>query len=152
MKSLTPRPMNTFFEELNSVQRVFDQLFNSPWGGTRPTEKNFLTPTCDVEETDKAYIFKFDLPGLKKDEIKIEVTDNQLLVSGERHEEKKEEKGSRRLSERYYGSFFRSFSLPTMVDSEKVAAVYNQGVLQVEIAKTTGTRNRTIDIKEAPAS
>lgn len=145
------------FRELNRLQRrmdrFFDTFFSEPFPALlRPTreilEEEEFIPACDIDETDTHYVVNFDLPGLKKDEINIEVRDNQLIVSGERKRERKEEARGRWGQERYYGSFTRSFTLPSSVDPNKVEANYENGVLQIALPKTEVTKGKQIPIKE----
>ena len=108
-----------------------------------------FNPTCEVSEDKAHYTFKFDLPGIPKDQIRIELDDNRLTVSGERREFKEEgSKDSRRhFSEMQYGSFVRSFTLPTPVNAEKVNAMYDHGVLTVNLGKRDATASRQITVK-----
>jgi HSP20 family protein len=89
----------------------------------------------------------FDLPGLSKDEIKIEFEDGLLSVWGERKNELDETKDGVHRQERYYGSFRRSFSLPKTVKADKITAKYENGVLKVEVPKIEETQKKTISIQ-----
>lgn len=90
----------------------------------------------------------FDLPGVKKDDIKIELVDNQLVVTGERKTERDENKEGRVRRERYYGSFQRVFTLPLAGDASKIEAGFQDGVLRVVIPKTAASKHQTIKISE----
>jgi HSP20 family protein len=107
-----------------------------------------FNPPCDVEETDSHYLMSFDLPGISKEDIKIEVVDKQLTVSGERKVDKKSDKNNSHISERYYGSFQRTFTLPSTIDGNKVEASYKDGVLQIALAKPEAIRPQQIKISE----
>jgi HSP20 family protein len=99
-----------------------------------------------VDETNTHYLMSFDLPGVKKEDVKIDLQENQLIVSGERKEETQGQGGSR---ERFYGAFSRSFTLPQNVDASKVEANYENGVLQIALPKTAvTTTGKQIPIKE----
>jgi HSP20 family protein len=141
-KSMSP------VRELNRLQRrvdrVFEALFTDPFAffSLEPTSE--FVPAVDIEETDTDFLLTFDLPGVKKDEVKINVVDNELIVSGERKEETKG-RGSR---ERYYGAFSRSFTLPANVDTNKVDASYENGVLRINLPKTAAQTGKQIPIKE----
>ncbi len=134
------------------IDRMFDDFFSEPFVSSLVPSRELLpfseevgfTPACDVEETDTHYLVSFDLPGVKKDDVKIELHENQLTVSGERKEEKKG-RGSR---ERYYGSFTRSFTLPSNVNADKAEANYENGVLQIALPKTAASVGKQIPIKE----
>ena len=92
-------------------------------------------PDVDVQETPHAYVFKADLPGMKEKDVEVSVTGNRLTLSGKREEEKREEKASYHTWERAYGSFARSFTLPSGTDSEHVLADLKDGVLTVTVPK-----------------
>lgn len=132
------RVFNEFFNE--PMSRFFEpsEAIMAPWAGEE------FVPACDVEETDSHYLLAFDLPGVKKEDVKIELRDNQLSISGERREDVK----GRLSRERSYGLFTRSFTLPSNVNSEKLEANYENGVLQVVIPKTAVSHTRQISIKE----
>ena len=104
------------------------------------------SPTLDIEETDKSYVVKADLPGLKKEEITIKTDRDYLTISGERQTTKKEDKKGYRYVERSHGTFSRSVHLPPNVLEEKIEATYTDGVLEVTIPKTTGETVKRITI------
>jgi HSP20 family protein len=111
-------------------------------------ENQEFMPACDVEESDQGYLMSFDLPGVKKEDVKIELQENQVTVSGERKQEKKVESKGRVSQERYYGSFCRSFTLPSSVEPSKVEASYDNGVLHIAIPKIHVSASKQIPIKE----
>lgn len=133
----SPRSLDKFFEDFYTP-RMSQQL-----------EKMNMSPSVDVSETKNMYNMKFDLPGVGKDQIKIDLHDNVLTVSGERKEEKKEEDKDKKtyLSEVAYGSFMRSFTFPEGVDAEKAEAKFENGVLTLNIPKKEGNSKRQISIK-----
>jgi HSP20 family protein len=139
--------------EFSSLQRNIDRLFEdflTPISGSFERDQRQLMafePRVDVEETDTHYLLSFDLPGISKDDVKIELRDNQLTICGERKEERTEGKG-RFLQERYYGQFQRSFTLPSNVDSERVEASYQNGVLYLAIPKSEASQPKVIPIGE----
>ena len=141
---------NPWDDEMSKFQRSVDRMFNE---GMLPSKK-FSTsmpefnPSCDVEETDSHYLFSFDIPGVSKNDLKIELMDNRLMVSGERKFEHTEKKHSSRLNERFYGNFQRVFTLPSSVDAEKAEASYENGVLRIAIRKEASAKNRSIKITE----
>lgn len=101
----------------------------------------------DVTETDQAYLVKADLPGLKKDDIKIAVDGNVVSISAAMQEERQETSGDTVYSERYSGSLYRSFSLPQEVDDAKTEAKYQDGVLSLSLPKKPGTARKQITIQ-----
>ena len=130
---------------LSNLHKDLDSLFETFLQPTTTGSFDF-SPPCDIEETNNHYEVKFDLPGVKKEDIKLEVRDNQLFVSGEKREEKKTTEGKSHISERFYGSFSRSFTLPTQVDNSKVEAVFKDGVLEIRIPKSETAKAKKIAI------
>ncbi len=141
----------------HQINRMFDDFFGEPMFSSLPQFTRGFLPrreeleygvACDVEESDKSYLLTFDLPGMKKDDVKIDLHENVLTVSGERKEETKGEGKGKVSRERYYGAFQRSFTLPQNVDADKVEAHYENGVLQIALPKTALAPGKQIPIKE----
>lgn len=109
------------------------------------------SPTIETFERDGCLVVRADLPGLKPEDVKIEVSGDELVISGERTENKEETRGGRRYSERSYGSFERRFTLPEGCDPEKVEASFENGVLEVSLAapEREKPRTRKVQIKGA---
>jgi len=108
-----------------------------------------FSPACDVEEHPDSYLLSFDLPGLKKDDISIEVRGNQIVVSGDRRQERKVEEGCMQLLERRAGHFSRTMSLPTDIKSDHIEARYEDGVLSVAVPKCETSRSTKVKIGES---
>jgi HSP20 family protein len=105
-------------------------------------------PTVDIEEEDDKYLIKADVPGVEKKDIEVSLDNGILSIRGEKNVEKESGKGSKRhRTERYHGSFARSFTLPTAVQADKVDASYKDGVLSLVIPKAEEVKPKTIDIK-----
>lgn len=144
--------------EISRLQRNIDRMFEdffSPFPaqlGRAGEELTYFSPPTDIEETDSNYLITFDLPGITKKDIRIECRDNQLIVSGERKEERERKEGNQLSKERFYGTFQRSFSLPANANADKIEANYNNGVLQVLIPKTEAAKAKQIEIKESKAA
>jgi len=139
------RDLETLSGRLN---RLFDR---SVFGETGREGQVFgdWAPAVDVEETDKEYVVKADLPDIKRDDVKIGIEDGILTVEGERKQEK-EEKGKKfHRIERSYGKFVRRLALPTDVDQGKVTATFKEGVLQVQLPKAATAKPRSVDVKIA---
>jgi HSP20 family protein len=155
--------------ELNSLQhevnRLFSAFFDTPGVGAGDGESGAIArwlPAMDLIETDNEFVLRADLPGLSEDDVKVELEDNVLTISGERKAEHEErEEGFYRL-ERAHGKFQRSLTLPEGVDSDNVTATFDRGVLEVRIPKPTqrephrvsigiGTSAPAIEGSEAPA-
>jgi HSP20 family protein len=105
------------------------------------------SPLVDISEDDKEYVVKAELPEMKKEEIKINILDDVLSISGERKYEKEEKGKKYHRVERAYGSFMRSFTLPEDADGSKVSAEYKDGVLKVHLPKSEKARPKSIEVK-----
>lgn len=139
-----------FFDDFNRMRRQMDRLFEdfNDWNEAFPMTWNDFMPSCDLDETDSHYLLSFDLPGLKKEDIHIEARNQTLLVSGERKEETEEKKKNRYRSERSYGSFSRSFTLPEPIKNDQIEANYENGVLTVAVPKSEASKAKSIPISE----
>jgi HSP20 family protein len=136
--------------EFSALQRDLNRLFDQMFAPSRSEGAVGFAPACDVEETDTAYSLSFDLPGVDRENIKIEVQDRDLIVSGERSQETRQEKNSRKFIERTHGSFKRVFTLPASANLEKVEAAYDQGVLRIGIPKREAIQTKQIPIAGSP--
>ena len=101
----------------------------------------------DVSETDQAYMVKAEIPGVKKEDIKVAIDGNQVSVSAEVREEKTQKSESMIRSERYYGQQSRSFILPQEVDDTKAEAKYHDGILELTLPKKPGTGSKQLSIQ-----
>lgn len=124
---------------------VFDQFLN---GGARSAGALMRAPETDVVETEREIRVHVEMPGLKRDNIEVDVENNVLTIRGEKREERTEGKESGRyhLAERRWGTFARSFVLPRDVDSDAIQASFEDGVLTVMIPKSEKARRRRIDV------
>lgn len=104
-------------------------------------------PSMDLAETDDAYVVTVELAGAKKDDVHVEVENGVLTIRGEKKSEREEEKEQRRYTERTFGSFARSFTLPSNADENAVKASFDNGVLKVEVAKGEEQKSKTIQIR-----
>lgn len=142
------------WRDFGPLTRNFDQFFDSlaPRSSRGPNgeESDFLGtwyPAVDIFDNEREIVLKAELPGLKKEDIDIHVEDNLLTLRGERkREEEVKEKGYYR-SERAYGTFSRSFTLPATVDVKKIGASYKDGVLAVTLPKAEEAKPRQIEVK-----
>jgi HSP20 family protein len=129
-----------------------EQFFESFWGAPTWARKaestsvvNF-TPSCEVEETSKEYLFNFEVPGMKEDELNVEIKNQMLIVSGERKKAEERSEKTFHYSERSYGRFERSFTLPEDVDLSKIEAKHDRGILTVVATKKEVTAPMKIPI------
>jgi len=106
-----------------------------------------FAPAVDIKETPKEYLVTAEVPGIDKKDIHIEIADNLLTLKGERKFEKEQKEESYHRVERSYGSFTRSFSLPTKVKADAIEASFKDGVLTVKIPKAEEMVPRKIEIK-----
>ena len=115
-----------------------------------PTERAGITfnPLFDVRETDDAFILQADMPGIIEKDLDISLTNNRLIVGGKRESEQEVKGETYYRSERTYGSFSRSFNLPTDVDANKVSAELKNGVLYVNLPKTGESMAKKITIEK----
>jgi HSP20 family protein len=105
------------------------------------------SPEVDISEDDRGYLLKADLPEMKKDDVRVTVEDGILCVSGERKTEKEDQKRKFHRTERSFGNFRRSFTLPEDADSKKVTADFRDGVLKVHLPTTPIARSKAIEVK-----
>lgn len=135
--------------EVATLQDRVNSLFHDFAGDGQPVTAAAFAPLVDVFENGEKVVLKLDIPGIKEEDLDIRVENNTLSVRGERKFESEEKEENFHRIERRYGSFFRSFSLPTTVDTENVAATYNAGVLKLELKKKASAQPRQIKIAAA---
>jgi HSP20 family protein len=138
-------------DPLGTLRDEFDQMLTN-WFSTsdNPGALPTYSPLLDVSESDANYEVKVDLPGIKAEEVKVQVSDNVLTISGERKSEKFEGKkngGTPHCIERYHGMFSRSVVLPAAVKQDSIDAQYHDGVLTVTLPKAEETKPCQITVK-----
>ncbi|HJV93678.1 MAG TPA: Hsp20/alpha crystallin family protein [Azonexus sp.] len=107
------------------------------------------TPSVDISETDKEFLIKAEIPGVKKEDVKVTIESGMLTIKGERKMEK-EEKGKKfHRVERSYGSFVRSFRIPDGVDESKIKAEFKDGVMNVALPKSEKAKSKALEIPVA---
>jgi HSP20 family protein len=135
------------FTELGELRSRFERMFDEWLDG----RERAWTPAVDVVREDGHLVVRADVPGIKPEEVKIEVDDETLTVSGE-HEERKEEKDERYVRrERRYGSFSRLIALPAGVDPKKIKATTRDGVVEVSIPLPKQARKEKVTITPTAA-
>jgi HSP20 family protein len=135
--------------EVATLQNRVNSLFQDLGGDSEPVTTASFAPAVDVYENAEKVVLKLDIPGIREEDLDIRVENQALTVRGERKFESEEKEENFHRIERRYGSFFRSFSLPTSVDTENVAASYNAGVLKLELKKKASAQPRQIKINAA---
>jgi HSP20 family protein len=142
------------FALLGRMTSEFDRMFEeSGWPAFRTrrlTEPAAWSPNIDVFEKDNRLIARVDLPGMKKEDVKVEVADGQLTIAGERKHETEEKKENFYRCEREYGSFYREIPLPKGATLNDVKAVFENGVLEVSVplAVHSEAKPRAVRIEE----
>ncbi len=132
--------------------RAMDELFSEMWRGwpslfDSETQRPLLRPAMDVVENDREIAIRIDLPGIKPEDVKVEMEDNVLTVSGEVGDTIEKEGDRYHYRERSYGSFQRSLRLPSTVDTDKVDASFENGVLNIVLPKLPHAQPKQISIK-----
>lgn len=151
-----PSVWNTNVGPLNDFRREIDRLFDGLWGSLPSSEslqnaESEWTPACDIEENGDHYLISMDVPGVPKDQIKLEVLDNQLTVTGEKRRDHKNTSEGVRYVERRQGKFLRTFALPVGVSADKVEAHYQDGTLRLFVPKAESAKPRQIKITNGSA-
>ncbi|MBX3333095.1 MAG: Hsp20/alpha crystallin family protein [Nitrospira sp.] len=141
------------FRELEEVSDRLNRMFARPATRAANGKETMIvadwTPSVDISETEGEYQIKAEIPDVKKEDVKVTLEDGVLTIQGERKHEK-EEKGKRyHRIERSYGSFIRTFSLPDVIDEDKVKAEFKEGVLNLSLPKSENAKPKAIDVKVA---
>jgi HSP20 family protein len=147
--------------ELSSLQaemnRLFHTFFDTPTSGTGTGGNGGLRrwhPAMDLVETDEHFVLRADLPGVDENDVKVELEDSVLSISGERRHEQEVKKGGYYRIERATGSFARTLTLPDGIDADAVQASFDKGVLEVRIPKPAERQPRrvAITVGDTPAT
>ncbi len=141
----TPRNRQTD-RAYDAFDAMIQDLFTTPRSGSPALAANWL-PATDVLEAAAHYTVKMDLPGVRRDDIKISIQNETLSVAGARDREAAEtEKGYSRI-ERSSGSFTRTFQIPNSIDAKRIEAVYKDGVLTLTLPKSEDSRPKQIEVR-----
>jgi len=135
------------FRDLLSLRTDFDRLFNTFFGRWPESVEEFWAPAVDIAESDGHIEVKAELPGMKKDEIKVTVQDNTLYITGERKQEKETKDKTFHRIERSYGKFCRTVALPSEVEVDKVKASYKDGILNIILPKPESVKPKDIEVE-----
>lgn len=137
----------SFIHPFNLFEAMERDLENV-WQASPHRREDFFSPAVEIDENDSGFLLSFDIPGIRQEDIHLEAQDRVLKVWGERKKELKNEK----YSEKFYGRFERSFSLPEGADSEQIEARFNNGVLNVYIPKKAAVIPQKIEVKSGETS
>jgi len=128
----------------NRMERLFDEpLFRQ----AEEWPMKAWVPPCDIFETDKELVMKFELPEVKKEDVEVKLEQNVLTLHGERRFEEKTDRENYHRVERHYGEFLRSFNVPLYVDATKINAEFRDGVLTITLPKNEEARPKQITVK-----
>lgn len=140
------------FRDLVSIQDEVNRLYNDFFGRVPSRfegdwNASEWSPSVDISETKDDIVIKAEIPGLEKENIKISLQDNILTLKGEKKQEKEEKDTNFYRMERCYGSFTRSFNLPTTVQADKIKASYKDGILNITLPKAEEVKPKQIPIE-----
>ena len=141
------------FRELEDVSDRLNQMFHRSTPARTNGKETMIVadwaPSVDVSETEGEYQIKAEIPDVKKEDVKVTLEDGVLTIQGQRKQEKEETGKKYHRVERSYGSFVRSFTLPDLVDEEKVKAEFKDGVLNLQLPKSEKAKPKAIEVKVA---
>ena len=136
--------------EFDDLTERMNRLMTRPaWGAEEALVTADWAPIVDIQESDKEYLVKAELPEVKKDDVKVNIKDGVLTLEGERQQEKEEKNKKFHRVERSYGKFVRSFTMPEDADDQKVQAEFKDGILNVHIGKSEAAKPKAIEVKVA---
>ncbi len=133
------------FEGLTTWYDDFEKFFDESF--TRENLSSTWYPAVDIEHREKEYVLKADLPGVKKEDIKVTVENGYLTLKGERKSEQKENKNNYHRIERTYGNFQRSFKIPEGLTEKEIKAKYHDGVLELTLPTPKAEEPKSIKVK-----
>ncbi|MBI3949490.1 MAG: Hsp20/alpha crystallin family protein [Acidobacteria bacterium] len=136
------------FRDLMDLQHRINRLFEETSRGEREElARAVWSPSVDIYEDPDTILIEADLPGLNKDNVSVNLENNVLTIQGERRLANEEQRESYHRIERAYGSFTRSFTIPSNVQADKIEAEFKDGVLQVRLPKREEAKPRQIEVK-----
>jgi HSP20 family protein len=138
-------PNRELYPVNSQIDRLFTTLFDTatPVAGQAPRR---WAPPLDIVENDGEYVLRADLPGVAADDVKIEVLDRVLKITGERKAAHEDQKDGFTRIERSYGSFARTLTLPAGIDRESIKANFDKGVLEIQVPKPEAATAHTVEI------
>ena len=134
--------------EMSTMREDMERLFDSMLGRyPREREQALWAPAIDVEETNEAMVVRAELPGMKREDIKVKVAEDTITISGERKYETEQKDRTFHRVERAYGAFQRTVVLPVSVQGDKAVAGYKSGVLELVLPKAERVKAREITVE-----
>lgn len=137
------------FGDLRTLQEQMNRLLDMAWSKESGEElrEGVWQPPVDIFEDENGVVIKVELPGIDQKDIDVRIEDNTLTIRGERKHDQEVKKENYHRVERYYGSFQRSFSLPTTIDRETVKAVCDKGILTITLPRREETKPKQINVE-----
>jgi len=136
------------FHDILSIKENFDRLLQDYFGGFgEKRSEEVWYPLIDIKETADEIVVAAEIPGMKKSDIKLTMSDDQLTIQGERKMEKEERNETYYRIERTYGKFKRVIKLPVPVDTQDISATYKDGILQIKLPKSEKSKAKKIAIE-----
>jgi HSP20 family protein len=139
------REFSAMQDRMNRMNRLFRESYG-PEGPEEALTTTSFAPPVDIYEDEHTITLKMEVPGIEEKDIDVRIENNTLTVHGERKFEKEEKEENFRRVERQYGSFTRSFTLPSSVDTGQVSADYEKGVLKIKLAKKAEAKPKQIKV------
>jgi HSP20 family protein len=134
------------FREMDDIFNRYQSLLNRNNNGESSALSGDWRPAADISETDKEYLIKADLPEVDRKDVHVSVENGSVTISGERTMNNEEKDATQHRIESFYGSFSRSFALPSNVNADKITAKSENGVLKVHLPKVKETRPKPVEI------
>ncbi|HJD58249.1 MAG TPA: Hsp20/alpha crystallin family protein [Rickettsia endosymbiont of Ceroptres masudai] len=146
-----PRIRNKSALQNNSSKRsyiddVFNNFFNEIASWPSSYNDKILSPKTDIIETDSDYNLEMELPGVIQDNIDLKIDSNILTIEGKKEQCAEKKENNYHMQERYYGSFYRSISLPSNIDEEHIEAQFKDGILSIKIPKKEQSKAKKIKV------
>ena len=145
------RPFSELSRMEREMERMFGDFFSRPWFGLKLPERlreiGFREPAIEVYEEKDDVVVKAEIPGIKKEELEVNITDDLLTIKGQKKKEEEVKEKGYYYSERSFGSFERSIEIPRPVHSDKARASFKDGVLEVRIPKTEEAKRKEVKLR-----
>jgi HSP20 family protein len=149
-RELVKKEGSGYASPFSEMEKWFDRAWRRPfslletpfWPGLKLSERDAISPSVDIYEEGKELVLKADIPGLKKKDLNVDLTDNVLTITGEKKKEEKIERDDYYRYERSHGSFSRKFELPEDVETGKIKAHFEDGVLEIRVPRTKVTEKK----------
>ena len=140
------RVFGEFEDRERDFERIFGTLLLPAIWRRLPAEEKEWMPAIEMFEKEDKFVVKAELPGMKEEDVDVSVTDGTLTIKGERRAEDEVKEENYYRCERSYGSFFRSIGLPSIVDTGKIKAHYEDGILEIDLPKAAEVKPKKITV------